>query len=336
MVYVLTSAKLPYHFRSWKKDDDRRSRNNEAVGEDLISGTLSQPKYHRFELEKALGIIEQRGGDVGKSLVNIARGFDRSVDIVCWPGVPGEFLCSAEASDVKRPTIMWDPYTPFDYYTRLETSTGHSTKLQRVTMPPWMVLAHEMGHWWHWCNFPKWFEAKLKQASDRGRIDDVDDSTLERPKGLGGAKAYGVAGIEYLNLLHHENPIAQAAGIPLRFEYQDFVGGSIERSIQSSKVTVERDPHTFTPQEISARPWLTYVAALPSDLTSAKAQLDQAIVNRRNERQQEERQAALRRQNELASLTHASGAYCETCNKPMTSTVMLNRCKFRNHKVKEG
>lgn len=187
---------------------------------------ISNPAKHKKAVNNALDKI-QDAGFVGNKLAIFARAA-RNLEIVCWPGVPGEFLCPEEASKVGRsltnPTIMWDPYATFAYFgTQQATSTMAISKTinklksegaaspsdtpskkptvyKTTLMPAWVVLAHEIGHYYHYIHQNAWF-IKCLNSGD-------------------------IAGIEEKNLADHETPILMEIGLPPRANYQDFRGGA--------------------------------------------------------------------------------------------------------------
>lgn len=227
--------------------------------------SISRPELHRQAVEDAMQKIAA-AGPVGTALANLAN--DTNLQIVCWPGLPGEFLCPEEVAGIPTsddwgdwawgtcdvPTIMWDPYKQFAYFTRVgrtvsaddqatygrmlgEFAPGYTQMLSRgpavkypaprtwdatgvqtveaatkqdersgvstmkpAVMPAWIVLAHELGHYNHWWHERSWF--------------------------VGALQARQINVIEARNLTDHEQPILRSAGLPERYLYQDFAGGS--------------------------------------------------------------------------------------------------------------
>ncbi len=192
----------------------------------LLSALIGGEDLLYEKITDALFEINTKGGGVGKMLTEFIRVND--CDMVCFPGVPGEFACHEEYPGITRPTIMWDPFASFAYYGRISASPHGSPVLSSdkftplgeqpmldddlpavkeeqgrpifaaVNMPPWAVLAHEIGHFRQYTTNHAWFVHTL----------------------------HDVAAIEKDNLEKHERPICAAAGLAIRYEYQDFKGGS--------------------------------------------------------------------------------------------------------------
>lgn len=195
---------------------------------------ISSADQHRRAVEEAMAKIEA-AGPVGATLAAYAKSTE--LDILCWPGLPGEMLCPAEVAALgqlpgwddlgtcTRATIMWDPYKCFPYFTRHNAQGAYliprkpaswapgdvadheraikakdKFQLQSAIMPSWIVLAHELGHYCHWRTRTGWFENCLRNAQ--------------------------VNIIEARNLEDHEMPILDHAKLPFRYLYQDFKGGS--------------------------------------------------------------------------------------------------------------
>jgi hypothetical protein len=204
--------------------------------DDAAFGAISDPEQHKAAVKAAMDKITD-AGDVGLRLATFARA-SQELDLVCWPGVPGEFLCPEEAAKAGRqldgPTIMWDPYETFAYFgttegqytgkdegkvaadtpsvkdriqslqtggLKVEAKKGSKETVYKAQlMPAWVVLAHEIGHYYHYVHQTAWFIRCL----DGGDI----------------------AGIERRNLGDHESPILKHIGLAPRANYQDFKGGS--------------------------------------------------------------------------------------------------------------
>lgn len=174
------------------KISNRRGGFDSAPG---VYAGISAPLIHKQVVETAMGKI-RNNCKVGKKLATLAM--TSTLHIVCWPGVPGEFQCDLEYPECTTPTIMWDPYVSYAYYGRQTVNVYKKTTLILPTlMPAWMVLAHELGHFWHYTVQPNWFRYALKN----------DYSDLDRQ-----------------NLKDHENPMQEAAGFMVRQHYGDVPG----------------------------------------------------------------------------------------------------------------
>ena len=191
--------------------------DSHALALDKFEG-ISDPGKHEAVVEDALLKIAA-AGPTGRLLATFAR-ISRDLDLVCWPGVPGEFLCPEEAAKaghpLTNPTILWDPYATFAYFAagqpqsavlaRVEALQGAPARIppppryKATLMPAWVVLAHEIGHFYHYRHSTAWFVNCLEGGD--------------------------IAEIERRNLADHEGPILKASGLPLRVSYQDFKGGS--------------------------------------------------------------------------------------------------------------
>jgi hypothetical protein len=200
-----------YHLVSWVKapgNEHVADRNYQFLNETALAD-VSNPDRHRTAVVDAMNTIYGCGA-TGRELALLARN-DRALQIVCWPGVPGEFACGEEYPGFVHPTIMWDPYKTFQYYARssAKTKTG-GVIFMRAVMPAWMVLAHELGHFNHYRTQHHWFVSCLQN--------------------------HDIAGIEARNLTDHEQPLQKAVNLPLRLQYQDFVGGSNENLAGSTTI----------------------------------------------------------------------------------------------------
>jgi hypothetical protein len=251
---------------------------------------ISDPELHLAAVEDALLKIAA-AGPTGKKLADFAQSTD--FDILCWPGLPGEFLCPYEVNHLPaidgatwgrtdRATVLWDPYYEFAYYSRHNENyklsddetrtlgelaqgfekmfkTVHSVTIrenaaaeqagwdarstqaledrivkdQRIQvmrpriMPAWIVLAHELGHYWHWRNYTAWFEDALRN------------------------KQLGI--IEARNLHDHENPILRYQGLDQRYLYQDFVGGSNDTKVGTAMHALNSGANTARVPDDAAR-----------------------------------------------------------------------------------
>lgn len=162
--------------------------------------SLTYPFLHRTLVERALTLLTTRpqtihGEIVAKQLARLAR--TGNVDIVCYPEAPGQFLCNLEDARVNKPVIVWDPFKAFQYYGRTSLSKKMAT-YERCAMPPWMVLAHELGHYKQYLDDPNQFGDWLGQG------------------------APGIAELENDNLTKHEAPLLTSIGKVPRAEYSHF------------------------------------------------------------------------------------------------------------------
>lgn len=224
------------------------------LGPELFSAA-SNPDRHRAAVEQAMKAIAACG-KVGAALVDLANSTD--LEIVCWYGVPGEFLCPHEVSklgkldgwddgwgDCRKPTIMWDPYLCFAYFSR------HMSKGMWDTMNS--VDRHE---------YTQGVRVKSWNASDPGKAKAMAQEVETVDKRIASLRpqvkpsimpAWVVLGhelghymhwakepawfekaldanqinvIEARNLVDHEQPLLQYINLPIRYLYQDFQGGA--------------------------------------------------------------------------------------------------------------
>ena len=235
---------------------------------------ISSPSQHKPAVEDALGKMVEEGGSTGAQLAYFARAA-ADLDIVCWPGVPGEFLAPEEAhklhKQLDRPTIMWNAYGTFAFFATSQPSSGIrqrvdalksqaggmktgdiSSKPKSATykanlMPAWVVLAHEIGHYRQYVQKRQWFLQCL---------DTQDIDAIERD-----------------NLASHEDPILRTIGLSPRSQYQDFKGGTndtAEKHIQWDTLP-HGDAHLCSP--------------IAPDLKLAKEAFDVKLVQQKARKQ---------------------------------------------------
>lgn len=265
---------------------------------------VSDRAQHKAAVKAALDKIEA-AGEVGRRLAIFALAA-HELDVVCWPGVPGEFLCPEEASKagraLARPTIMWDPYETFAYFGTRKATT--STRIQETMaamektgglvdsappkpkpaiykatlMPAWVVLAHEIGHYFHYTRETAWFVECLNSGD--------------------------IAGIERRNLADHETPILKHIDLPPRADYQDFRGGandSADKHIQWGGL-----PHGDA----------NLCAAVGQDLRRSKAVLDGLI------RAAEVKKAEKDRKAKPVVPVSSGKTPCAKCGKPYSAMIL--------------
>jgi hypothetical protein len=275
-----------YHLYSWNKKNTNIPLENFAA--------ISSPDVHKMAVGRAINKIRTTG-QVGAKLATFALR-SKNLEIVCWPGVPGEFLCHEELAECTTPTIMWDPYKCFEYYGRsYKKAYSPSGELEETDwvykpalMPSWMVLGHEIGHYWHYVN-TVWFVQFL-------RSDDI-------------------AGIERENLKDHEEPMLKAAGLPIRHQYQEFKGGS-QDPLKGKKHLIEGGfPH----------PSNDYCETIPGGLGNGLAELKRKMCDAA--KKEEERRAKDSKVDKSQMVKSA----CPVCKETFVSERALNfHRKFEN------
>lgn len=140
-----------------------------------------------------------------------------TLKLIVRPGIPGQFLspfeqgmtlAAAIAADAPlTAVIMWDPTLHFAYFKPRAGSEGmaEDNPARRgdvEDMEPWVVLAHELGHFTDFLNRPNDF------------LDQLTD-----------AASGGIGVIEEWNLPREQAIVAADLGKTPRDYYQDFPGG---------------------------------------------------------------------------------------------------------------
>jgi hypothetical protein len=274
----------PYHLYSWNK-------NKTSVPLDKFVA-VSNPLEHRAHVVDAIDKIGL-AGDVGAKLKQFAQ---RSIDleIVVWSGVPGEFMCPAEVKGCDVPTIMWDPYLTFPYFSRDLSNPGEAKwgqglekiVMKPAVMPAYMILGHEIGHYCHWATQKSWFEQALKDGD--------------------------IAAIEARNLKDHERPMLRSLSLPPRLSYQDFRGGANDPKKSTSKHITSGGVHNTNMQSCYN---------LSNSMTIASAALSSEI--RKAERKQQDKVNKLRSER-ARQPTRNVAVTCTICHAQFRSKMTYN------------
>lgn len=187
-----------------------------------LVAAASASRLHKSALVEALIKIRECEKQLPTKLYAICKKV--GLHYVCCPYLPGGFMSDVEKEECKNPTIIWDPYADFTYYSLpgdvSRTGSKHrlssTNKGMKAKMPAWMVLAHELGH----------YQQYLKSKSNFRRMYEEQ------------RKPQGYPTLDMDNLVKHENPFQKLNNFAVRHFYYDIPPNSdVHRKWKSSPST---------------------------------------------------------------------------------------------------